>query len=70
MEALEKLLANIKRTNREIKANLSSKYTVGEPRSENAKPYTRKVYIWILYGCKGNSMMYLQQLYGRLDRIA
>ena len=34
MEALEKLLADIKRTHSEIKANLSSKYTVGEPRSE------------------------------------
>ena len=34
MKALEKLLADIKRINSEIKANLSSKYIVWEPKSE------------------------------------
>ena len=43
---------------------------VGEPRSKNANPCTRKVYSWILYGCKDNSMVYLKPLYSRLDRLA
>ena len=37
---------------------------------KNANPCTRKVYSWILYGCKGNSMVYLKPLYSRLDRLA
>ena len=36
---------------------------VGEPRWENANPCTRKVYSWILYGCKGNSIVHLEALY-------
>ena len=42
----------------------------GNQGRKNANPCTRKVYSWILYGCKGNSMMYLKLLYSRLDRLA
>ena len=42
----------------------------GNQGMKNANPCTRKVYSWILYGCKGNSMVYLKPLYCRLDRLA
>ena len=37
---------------------------------KNANPCTLKVYSWILYGCKGNSMVYLKSVYSRLNRLA
>ena len=42
----------------------------GNQGRKNANPCTRKVYSWILYGCKGNYIVYLKPLYSGLDRLA
>ena len=45
-------------------------FSRGTKVKKNANPCTRKVYSWILYGCKVHSMVYLEPLYSRLDRLA
>ena len=50
--------------------NLKNSKKSGNQGRKNANPCTRKVYSWIMYGCKGNSMVYLKPRYSRLDRLA
>ena len=43
---------------------------LGNQGSKNANHCIRIVYNWIVYDCYGNSMVYLESLYSRLDRLA